>query len=172
MTTNSKLQGLFRKSPEAPKAQAPIDPWRSSSAPAPLSQLETKITKSNSTVQNAVEDTEHQQVTLHFKGYGGISVEGVSTNGEAAGKLLNFLVENEKDLEEILTDNGFVLVKISTAPKSPFYIQRADGWALVAPEVASRDIGFFQFIQALLEMKTHGKLGTTMKNSGIRPYKM
>lgn len=173
-----KLKGIFRKStPEETSYYK--DPWRES-AKELANATDTsgsKVTSKTSKITTAVDsdnadDTSQQQVTLHFKNYGGITIKDADSNGAAALIMLNTLVDNEEEVSDVLLNYGLILTKLDSAPPSKFFIQRDDGWTLAAPDVPSRDIGFFQFIQALLELKTRDKIGKQMKEKGICPFKM
>lgn len=164
MTPPIKRPGIF------------TDPWRTATAAAVVPVLEQRKAKA---VASAVEEFEEdisdpKHATLELKGYGGITVDGVSAPLNAAAQILKFCVENKSKIEQTLLQYGIILVKMSQLAKltTKFYIQRDDGWTLAIPDASTRDNGCLQLIQALLEINSDPAMKGSMQHYRIRPYKM
>lgn len=146
------------------------DPWRSMPVEPPPTNKPTTPTDTSPLTDDL---RETQYATIELKGYGGITIDGVSKAKHAAAQLLKFCVDHEKLIADILVQFGVLLTKIAvTKLDTPFYIQRADGWLLAVPEAKTRDEGCLQLIQAMVKVDQHPKLQVLLRKYHIRPYKM
>jgi hypothetical protein len=164
MTTPAKKPGIFK------------DPWRS--VPEPEPQAPLPLVESAKPVPNTPDELEEdiadpKYSTIAVKGYGGITVDGVSTALNAASQILKFCVEKRHIIEPTLLNYGIVVCKMTPGKlTTKFYIKRADGWTLAIPDATNRDNGCLQLIQALLEVQTDPAMKREMQLYHIRPYKM
>lgn len=152
------------------------DPWRTVEpepvAPKPADTLPQ--TAPSTRRQGDDDEGPRATATIDLKGYGGITVEDVDGVPMAAVRLLEFCVDHRKDIDEILTEYGIVLAKMDLKQVNGihFYIQRADGWVLAIPGVATRELGRFQFIQAFVRIQSNPVLKKKLEQYKIRPYKV
>jgi len=151
------------------------DPWRSTQVPAPSKPQHSKQPEPEKPAVDADgEEPEHPPLaTIELKGYGAITVSHVATSLSAAARILEFAVNNRKDLEKIFTDFGVVIAQMPLrgSEKLKFYIQRADGWILAIPGALTRDAGCLQLIQALLQLNTVPALKKKLEDAKISVYK-
>lgn len=151
------------------------DPWRRSSTPAKsvhLPEPEPEPDLDPSPVNDDIQD-DAQHSTIELKGYGGITVDGVSKLGHAAAQVLQFCVDNHTKIDSTLLKYGVLVAKVPVTPlKLQFYVQRQDGWLLAVPEAQTRDEGCLQLIQAMMEIYRDSFLRQVLTKYRIRPYKM
>lgn len=151
------------------------DPWRVG-ASAPKVEPEVPehvrtISTDDSPILDDIQEECHS--TIELKGYGGITVDGVTKLNHAASQVLKFCVDHHKEIDDIFLQYGVLLTPFDvTDLQLSFFIQRDDGWLLAVPEATTRDAGCLQLIQAMLEVYTLPKLRKKMQKYRIRPYKM
>jgi len=162
------------------------DPWRTPVAATPAEPEENPFEKTAnvpeappapSQVGDDVEAEEaaRQIGTLSVKNYGGITVIGAPTPTHVAAQVLRFLVDNLKEVDRMVTEYGVVITRLGpndSVARTPFYVQRQDGWTLAMPAVSSRDAGCVQLIQALLSLQRTPRLRAKMEQLGIRVYRV
>lgn len=149
------------------------DPWRRSSAPTKAVHIpEREVNPDPSPIDVDIqEDAQHS--TIELKGYGGITVDGVSKLGHAAEQILQFCVDNHAKIDSTFLKYGVLVAKVPVAQmKLQFYVQRKDGWLLAVPEAQTRDEGCLQLIQAMMEIYRDSSLRQALTKYRIRPYKM
>jgi hypothetical protein len=159
--------------PKKPKTGVLHDPWRTSlAAPdAPKPKRVPTPSTDNSPINDDLRDT--QYATIALKGYGGITIEGVTELKHAAAQLLKFCVDQEKLVDDILVQFGVLLAQMPVGNlKTKFFIQRADGWLIAVPEAKTRDEGCLQLIQAMVKIDQSPPLHLLLRKYHIRPYKM
>lgn len=176
---------------DAPKRIGVLrDPWRTATPDTTVNSAgDTVNTASGEVVRRAPTVSEQaandpgddingdmegvKQTTVELKNYGGIVVKGAESSAHAAAHILQFCVDNNTDIEKVLTRYGVVVAKIHPGQlKAPFYIQRRDGWTLAVPMARTRDEGCLQLIQALLAVRLETRAGLRMLDAGITPFKM
>lgn len=150
------------------------DPWRSAQAPVAAKAAKTAQPIKEVRDDSDGEESEHTPLaTIDLKGYGAITVANATTSMSAAARILEFTVNNRKDLEKTFTDFGVVIAQMPLrgSEKLKFYIQRADGWILAIPGALTRDAGCLQLIQALLQLNTIPALKKKLEDAKISVYK-
>lgn len=151
------------------------DPWRSGPAPAaPKPRPSAQATQEKIAGDGDGDELENPPLaTIELKGYGAITVVNAATSMGAAARILEFTVNNRKDLEKTFTDFGVVIAQMPLrgSEKLKFYIQRADGWILAIPGATTRDAGCLQLIQALLHLNTVPALKKKLEDAKISVYK-
>jgi hypothetical protein len=162
------------------------DPWRTPVAEAPAEAAENPF-EETANVPDAPAPPSHTGDdidvdvgarpvgVLSVRNYGGITVIGAPSPTHVAAQVLRFLVDNLKEVDRILTDYGVVVTRLNahdSIARTPFYVQRQDGWTLAMPAVSSRDAGCVQLIQALLNLQKTPRLKAKMEHLGIRVYRV
>jgi hypothetical protein len=141
------------------------DPWHVAAPVAPTPRQKTPAQVSQASLRhddNIDKDIEKKKVA---------TIEGTDDATEAAAMLLRFCVDHSKYTEPLLLNYGILLVQLTNSPvRTPFYIQRADGWTLAIPDVATREIGCLQLVQAVNAMRKDPFLGPKLDLYQIRSY--
>lgn len=156
------------------------DPWRysgtPSSRPAEEQNRGEQKKKSADYVPNTGDNDDYSQYnsyTVKYPNYGGITVKGVSRREMIGGAILQFCIDNQKDIDNTLVEYGLLLVRLKPGKMSvPFFITRSDGWTLTVPDAETRKQGLFQLIQCLLALDEHPKMKAAMRKFGITPHRI
>lgn len=153
------------------------DPWRS--VPVPEALKETKSFRQDGPPPPPPPRPQHEDIqekrhaTLTVPRYGGITLDGGVQTTDVAVAILDFFVEQNEVLEELLSGHGIIVVQVDKLPEHvKFYIRREDGWTVALPGVANRQAGCMQLIQAFLEIQRDSKLKKLMTSHRLRVYKM
>jgi hypothetical protein len=147
------------------------DPWRSAQVPVPKPVPKERTPATGDYTEEESEGL--PLATVDLKGYGAITIGNTTASMSAAARILEFAVNNRKDLERTFADFGIVIAQmpLQGSGKLKFYIQRADGWILAIPGAETRDAGCLQLIQALLQLKTIPSLKKRLEDAKISVYK-
>jgi len=122
------------------------DPWQK------LPQLTPpKVTKAVKQPIDEIPGFRSDFATVDIPNYGGIGAKDTQDTGQIPIRLLELAVNELKKIEDTFLNYGLIVIQLdSDASKdNPFYIQREDGWTLIAPDVKTREEGMIQLIQAL-----------------------
>ena len=148
------------------------DPWRSApKGPPPSKVKKPTASEADSPLNDDMRDAQYAHIEL--RGYGGITVDGVSESRHAAAQLLKVCVDFHKQIDPILVRYGVLITQLPvTELNTKFYVQRADGWLLAVPEAQSLDEGRLQLIQAMMAINQDPELRKHLRRYHLRPYKM
>lgn len=154
------------------------NPWGDKQVtPEPPRALASNKTFGLRDLHDYIEDPENARdssAIIDVKGYGGVTVQGISNTAVAGAQILEFCIQYNDIAEPILLKYGLLLTQLAPGKTvtASFFILREDNWLLAAPGATTRDEGCLQLIQALLDLQNSPAMKQAMSKYNIRVYKL